>query len=99
MISNIRLRTNQQENVLVISEEFVYSKEDNYVVYVLAENDKGEQVAEERVVELGNAYKTEVIIKDGLMVGDQLITLGSAFLDDGIRIKVMNTQNASVAAK
>lgn len=99
MISNIRLRTNQQENVLVISEEFVYSKEDNYVVYVLAENDKGEQVAEERVVELGNAYKTEVIIKDGLMVGDQLITLGSAFLDDGMRIKVMNTQNASVAAK
>ena len=99
MISNIRLRTNQQANVLVISEEFVYSKEDNYVVYVLAENDKGEQVAEERVVELGNAYKTEVIIKDGLMVGDQLITLGSAFLDDGMRIKVMNTQNASVAAK
>lgn len=98
MISNIRLRTNQQENVLIISEEFVYSKEDNYVVYVLAENEKGEQIAQERVVELGNAYKTEVIIKNGLMEGDQLITLGSAFLDDGMRIKVMNTQNASIAA-
>ena len=71
MISNIRLRTNQQENVLVVSEN-LFTQRRQPVVYVLAENDKGEQVAEERVVELGNAYKTEVIIKDGLIVGDQL---------------------------
>ncbi len=98
MIANIRLRTNQQEGVLVISEEFVYSKENGYVVYVLAENEAGQAVAEERTVSLGLSYKTDVIIENGLQAGDQLITLGSAFLDDGMRVTPKDQQDSNLAS-
>lgn len=98
MIANIRLRTNKQEDVLVISEEYVYSKENGYVVYVLAENEAGHAVAEERIVSLGLSYKTDVIIKNGLQAGDQLITLGSAFLDDGMRVTPKDQQNSNLAS-
>ena len=98
MIANIRLKTNQQEGVLVISEEFVYSKENGYVVYVLAANELGQSVAEERAVSLGLSYKTDVIIENGLQAGDQLITLGSAFLDDGMRVTPKDQQDSNLAS-
>ena len=98
MIANIRLKTNEQEDVLVISEEFVYSKENGYVVYVLAQNEAGQAVAEERNVSLGLSYKTDVIVESGLNAGDQLITLGSAFLDDGMRVTLKDRQDSSLAS-
>jgi RND family efflux transporter MFP subunit len=93
MIANLRLKTNEQEGVLVISEEFVYSKNDKYVVYVLSQNEEGKSVAEEREVQLGLSYQTDVIIESGLTEGDRLITLGSAFLDDGMRVTVKEDKN------
>tara|TARA_R110000868_G_scaffold259361_9_gene517440 strand:- start:42907 stop:44025 length:1119 start_codon:yes stop_codon:yes gene_type:complete len=93
MIANLRLKTNQQEGVLVISEEFVYSKESGYVVYILNRDDEGNEIAEERIVSLGLSYKTDVIIENGLVAGDQLITLGSAFLDDGMRVTLKNKES------
>lgn len=86
LIANMRLKTNQQEGVVVISEEFIYSKENGYVVYVLEQDESGNNVAKERKISLGLSYKTEVIIESGLEIGDKLITLGSAFLDDGMRV-------------
>ncbi len=90
LIANMKLKTNQQENVLVISEEFVYSKEHGYVVYVLSKDEEGHDIAEERIVLLGQSYKSDVIIESGLEIGDHLITLGSAFLDDGMRVTPKN---------
>jgi multidrug efflux pump subunit AcrA (membrane-fusion protein) len=58
------------------------------VVYVLSENEEGKSVANEREVKLGLSYQTNVIIEEGLAEGDKLITLGSAFLDDGMRVTV-----------
>ncbi len=86
LIANMRLKTNQQEGVVVISEEFIYSKDNGYVVYILTQDENGNNVAKERKVDLGLSYKTEVIIDSGLEIGDRLITLGSAFLDDGMRV-------------
>lgn len=98
MIANVRLKTNQQEEVLVISEEFVYSKDNNYVVYVLAQDESGNTVAEERRVTLGLSYKTDVIVENGLREGDRLITLGSAFLDDGMRVTLKDEPFSSLAS-
>lgn len=98
MITNIRLKTYEQEEVVVISEEFVYSKDNHYVVYVASEDESGQMIANEIPVELGMNYKTNVIIEDGLNVGDQLITIGSAFLDQGTRITVKDNVNSSLAA-
>jgi RND family efflux transporter MFP subunit len=93
MIANLRLKTNERENVLVISEEFVYSKNDKYVVYLLSENNEGKPVAKEQEVKLGLSYQTDVIIENGLSKGDKIITLGSAFLDDGMRVTVKDDNN------
>jgi RND family efflux transporter MFP subunit len=93
MIANLRLKTNERENVLVISEEFVYSKNDKYVVYLLSENNEGKPVAKEQEVKLGLSYQTDVIIERGLSKGDKIITLGSAFLDDGMRVTVKDDNN------
>jgi len=88
MIANLRLKTVAMQNVLVVSEEFVYSKDDSYVVYVLSKDEEGKTVANERQVKLGLSYQTDVIVEEGLSAGDKLITLGSAFLDDGMRVTV-----------
>lgn len=93
MIANLRLKTYEKENTLVLSEEFVYSKNDRYIVYVLSENEEGKAVASEREVQLGLSYQTDVIIEKGISIGDNLITLGSAFLDDGMRVTVKNDKN------
>lgn len=99
MITNVRLKTYAQENVVVISEEFVYSKNSGYVVYVLSANDEGKPVAKERIVKLGKSYKSDVIVSQGLEIGDQLITLGSAFLDDGMRVTPKETPTRKLAIK
>lgn len=95
MIANMQLKTAEETDAIVLSEEYVYSKNDKYVVYKLAENSEGKAIAKEQEVNLGLSYKTDVVITDGLTEGEQVITLGSAFLDDGMRVSVKETTIAS----
>lgn len=94
MITNIRLKTLEQSDVIVVSEEFIYSKDGQYVSYILAENEDGKPIALEKVVELGPSYKSNVVVESGLEVGDELITIGSAFLNDGMRVNVVESKSA-----
>lgn len=94
MIANLKLSTLREENVIVVSEEFVYKENDSFIMYVKSEDESGNAVAEQRVVELGPSYKTDVIVRDGLSSGDMLITTGSAFLNNGMRLNVLE-QKAS----
>ncbi len=91
MIANLRLNTLSLNQVVVVSEEFVYSKGDGYVMYVKGTNSEGKDIALERTVELGPSFKTEVVINRGLVPGDEIITIGSAFLNDRVRINVVNS--------
>ena len=91
MIANLRLNTLSLNQALVVSEEFVYSKGDGYVMYIKGTNSEGKDIALERKVELGPSFKTEVVIKRGLVPGDEIITIGSAFLNDRVRINVVNS--------
>lgn len=97
MIANIRLLTQNQENVIVVSEEFVYSKDGRYVSYVLGENDEGKAIAQEKVVTLGPSYRSNVIVETGLEPGEELITIGSAFLNNGMRINVVESNSVLAA--
>ena len=97
MIANLRLNTLSMEEVIVVSEEFVYSKNDAYVMYVKGTNSEGKDIAIEREVVLGPSFKTEVVITSGLNIGDEIITIGSAFLNDGVRINVVNA-NTNILA-
>lgn len=99
MIANVRLKTLHQDNAIVIGEEFLYQKDRGNVVYVVSENEDGDPVAEERVVQLGPSYESDVIIEKGLAAGDRLITIGSSFLQDGMRINIVENSDATELAQ
>lgn len=98
MITNLRLRTYTRKDVIIVSEEFVYSKGEKYVVYLEDTDEEGNLVAREVPVKLGRSYKSDVIIEEGLSDGDKLLTIGSAFLDDGTRITIKNEAGESLAS-
>ena len=75
----------------------MYSKDDGYVMYVKGVNSDGKEIALERKVELGPSFKTEAVITRGLAPGDEIITIGSAFLNDGVRINVVNSTGPVLA--
>ncbi|MEX0648430.1 MAG: efflux RND transporter periplasmic adaptor subunit [Balneolaceae bacterium] len=87
MIANVRLRTERIENVIIVYEEYVFRKNGNPVAYVVEENDEGDVVAKERVLEMGASYGNQTIVKDGLQTGDEIVTLGSSYLQDGTRVE------------
>lgn len=100
MIANVRLETEKVEGAIVVGEEYVYQKNGNDVVYVAGRDDEGNSIANERVVSLGPNYGNNVVIRDGLTAGEELITLGSSYLQDGSRIvNVEEEQSAMVADK
>jgi RND family efflux transporter MFP subunit len=99
MVANLRLSTLSESNVIVLSEEFIYRKNDDYVVYLVSSDDQGNMVAEERFIELGPSYKTNVIVRNGLQAGEELITTGSAFLNDGMRIEVFDDNGQPIASQ
>lgn len=98
MIANIRLKTLEKQDVIVISEEFIYSKDGKYVAYLSGTNSEGKAVAKEMEVVLGPSYRSNVIVESGLEVGDDLITIGSAFLNNNMRISVVD-ENQTLAAE
>ena len=98
MIANLRLNTLMEENVLIVSEEFIYKEENEFITYVKTENEDGDPVAERRVVELGPSYQSDVIIRSGLKAGEELVTIGSAFLNDGVRLNIVESRNSDLAS-
>lgn len=99
MVTNLRLTTLYEDNVIVVSEEFVYKKDDQFVAYVKSQNNEGELIAEKRVLQLGPSYESDVIIREGLQVGDELITTGSAFLNEGMRLNLIGTEEQESLAR
>lgn len=100
MIANVRLQTERVEDVILIGEEYVFQKNGNNVVYVAGQDEGGNPIAAERVVNLGSTYGNNVVIEEGLTVGEELITLGASYLQDGSRIvNVEEEQSAMVADK
>jgi len=90
MIANVKIRTFKQEEVLVVGEEYIYQKEEGYVVYTIAKNEQGNTVAREVPVALGPSYENSVIVERGLNPGDELITVGSSFVQDNMRVTIVN---------
>lgn len=99
MIANMRLNTLSEENVLIVSEEFIYKEDDDFVTYVKSEDENGMPVAKKRVVELGPSYQSNVIIRNGLESGEELITIGSAFLNDGMRLNIVESRSGNLASQ
>lgn len=97
MVANLRLNTLSEDNVIVVNEEFVYKKDNEFIAYLKAQNEDGDFVAEKRVVRLGPSYQSNVIIREGLQAGDELITIGSAFLNEGMRLNIIEAREQVLA--
>lgn len=97
MIANVMIRTLQKDKAVVIGEEFVYENNGKNVVYVVSENGNGRKIAQMQPVKLGASYKNSVVISQGLQPGDELITVGSSFLQDSMRITIVESRDQKIA--
>lgn len=98
MIANVRIRTQYIEDVLMVNEEFLFQKENRYVVYIEGRNDQGDAIAVERQIQLGPSFENQSVITDGINPGDVLITIGSSYLEDGTRINSLEDQGGDRTA-
>lgn len=97
MIANMMVRTLELENVIVLGSEYVIQTDEENIVYTVAKNAEDQTIAKAVPVKLGAAYKNEVVIEDGLEPGDEIITVGSSFLQDSMRISVLGKVSSGVA--
>ncbi|MDZ7717974.1 MAG: efflux RND transporter periplasmic adaptor subunit [Balneolaceae bacterium] len=99
MIANVRLRIERIEDAIVVGEEYVFQKSGNNVVYVTGQDEEGNPIAVERVVSLGSAYGNNVVIRDGLAAGEDLVTVGASYLQDGSRIVIVEEEQSEMVAE
>jgi len=97
MNANVKIRTFKQDSSVVVGEEYIYQKENNFVVYTLARNDSSKTVASERIVKTGPSYENSIVIEGGLNIGEELITVGSSFVQDGMRVNVVDDRDEEIA--
>lgn len=97
MHANVRIRTFRQDSAVVVGEEFVYQKDRGMVLYTVARDDSGNTIADEHVVTPGPSYQNNLVIENGLRFGEELITVGSSFLQDSTRINVVEEREGEIA--
>jgi len=99
MIANVRLQTMARKNVIVVNQQYINQTDDGrYLLYVRGTHNDSD-IALKRQVQLGPMFQNQVVIDQGLNVGDQLLTTGSSFLKDSTRIEVVNIEESTIASK
>lgn len=88
LLAEVEILDFQAEDVIVVSQDQIQQEIDGrkYVFVVGEGEDKDELVARKRYVDTGESYDNRAIIKDGLEVGDRIVTAGGRGLTDGQRI-------------
>ena len=97
MNANVKVRTFEQDSSVVVGEEYIYQKEKVNVVYVVARGDSNHTVAKERIIRTGPAYENSILVENGLNIGEELITVGSSFLQDSMRINIVEKREGEIA--
>ena len=90
MVANVQLERARLTDVIVVPQEVVIRTEFGYQVYVVVEQD-GATLAAARPVQLGPAYADRVVIESGLEIGELLIEAGAQLVDDGSRVRIVNS--------
>jgi len=91
MVANLQVQREQLSGVIVIPQDVVLRSADGYKVFVV-ESRGGGNFAKARTVELGPASGNDVVVEQGLDVGDLLITLGHQLVDDESRVRIVGEQ-------
>ena len=90
MVASVQVERARLSEVIVVSQDVVLRTESGYQVYVVVERD-GAPRAEARPVQLGPSYDNRVVIREGLGLGDRVITAGQRQVDHGSRVRIVNS--------
>jgi len=91
MVANLQVQREQLSDVIVIPQNVVLRSADGYKVFVVESRD-GADFAKARAVELGPASGNDVVVEQGLDVGDVLITVGHQLVDNESRVRIVSEQ-------
>ncbi len=89
MVANLQVEREKLSDVVIAPQEVVLRSADGYKVFVVQQVNEHLE-AEARTVVLGPASGDQVVIEDGVDVGDLLVTTGFQLIDDGSRVRVVN---------
>jgi membrane fusion protein, multidrug efflux system len=81
-IAQVRIKDYANPHAIVVPLEVLQTDEHGKYVYVIA-TENGKKVAKKKPVQVGQIYGTNIEVKNGLQVGDQLITEGFQSLYEG----------------
>ncbi|GIW53406.1 MAG: RND transporter [Gemmatimonadales bacterium] len=88
MVANLQIVRRKLEQVIAIPQSAVTRTENGYQVFVAEERD-GVLYARGRPVSLGPSHEDLVVIAEGLVPGERVITVGSRLVDEGTRIRIV----------
>jgi membrane fusion protein (multidrug efflux system) len=94
MVANLLVEREHLSDVIVVPQEVVLRSADGYKVFVAVPVGEHHE-AGARTVVLGPASGDQVVINQGLEVGDLLVTAGYQLVDDGSRVRVVTGRDSN----
>jgi membrane fusion protein, multidrug efflux system len=102
MVANVEILRDVREGVLVVPQNALVRTEEGFVAFV-AELDPGTPGDMGRVsvrpVKLGPAQRNQVVVEEGLEVGDRLVVVGQQQVAEGDRIRVVGSRSAGEGSR
>ena len=89
MVANIEIVRSVSKQAVVVPQDALVRVEDGYQVYVVSD-EGGVPTARTRTVSVGPSQRNEVVITEGLDVGDRLVVVGQRQVAAGDRVRVVD---------
>lgn len=96
MVANVRVERERLSDVIAVPQQVVLRSAEGYKVFIAEAQGDG-HTARARTVELGVASGDRVVIRNGLQVGDLLVTVGHQLVDDGSPIRIVSSDQTQRA--
>ena len=88
MVANVELVRGEMEAAIVVPQDALVRVEEGFVVFVV-EGEGSQAVARSQPVEVAGSQRNQVVIREGLEVGDRLVVLGQQQVANGDRVNVV----------
>lgn len=88
MVANVELVRGEMESAIVVPQDALVRVEDGFIVFVV-DGDGEQAVARSQRVEVAGSQRNQVVIREGLEVGDRLVVLGQQQVANGDRVNVV----------
>ena len=93
MYANVKLITEEKQDVSVIPVTALVSRNGEDFVYTVKENESGKNYVEKRLVQPGIKVDGIMEIKGGLSLGEIVVTKGQTLLNEGDLVNVVSLQD------